>query len=192
MERFRDGDKGAFRILFKKYQTRIIGFCFLYCNDRDIAEELAQEVFMRVYKAVPKYRADAKFSTWIFHIATNVCLNELRKIRYRYSTESLDSSPDSDERQLTTEIAESNRHDPHNILEDQERNNLVLKAISSLPKKQRIAVLLRTYHRFSYREIGKQMSCSEASVKSLIHRGRQNLKKILQKNPGFFDFSGYR
>lgn len=178
MERFRDGDEAAFRTLFLRYKKKIVNFCFWYCNDREIAEELAQEVFLRIYRAAPKYRPNAKFSTWIFQIATNVCLNELRKTRYRYVTESLDSSHNPDERQLT-EIADCERHDPQNILNNHENEIVIHDAILNLPEKQRIALLLRVYNGFSYQEISSQMNCSESSVKSLIHRARKNLKKAL-------------
>ncbi|MDY6934818.1 MAG: sigma-70 family RNA polymerase sigma factor [Spirochaetota bacterium] len=190
MEKFRDGDENAFRILFTRYKNRIISFCFWFCNDRDVAEELAQEVFLRVFKAVPSYRPEAKFSTWIFQIATNVCLNELRKTRYRYYMESLDSCHNSDEMGWAREIADRERQDPEYLLEDKERDHIVQKAISGLPEKQRIALLLRIYFGFSYQDIGLQMKCSESSVKSLIYRGRQNLKMILQKSSQIFNISG--
>ncbi len=146
-----------------------------------MAEELAQEVFLKVYKAAPKYRPDAKFSTWIFRIATNVCLNEIRKNRYQYNTESLDSPVPSEAGDIQKE-SEGPEKLPQEMLEARERDNLIQKAISDLPEKQRAALLLRVSHGFSYQEIEKQMKCSQGSVKTLIHRARQHLKKKLSSH----------
>ena len=188
MVRFRDGDPDAFRILFDQYKKKIVSFCFWYCNNSDIAEELAQEVFLRVYRAKNRYRPTAKFSTWVFQIASNVCLNELRKTRYRYYTQSLDCPQDSNVGRTTDEIADNKSNDPQSQFEDKERNEHIQEAVFRLPERQRIALILRVYHGFSYQEIGLQLRCSESSVKSLIHRGRQNLKNVLLKNPELFDF----
>ncbi len=146
-----------------------------------MSEELAQEVFLRVYKAAPRYRPDAKFSTWIFRIATNVCLNEVRKRKYNYKMESLDTSLNSVKMASSEKIEDKTGQAPQNLLEDKERHLLIQQAISNLPEKQRAALLLRTYHGFSYKEIGKQINKTEKSVKSLIHRGRQNLKSALEE-----------
>ena len=179
MERFREGDQDAFRILFVNYKQKIINYCYRFCGHREIAEELAQEVFLRVYKAAPRYRPDARFSTWIFRIATNICLNELRKKKYRCKIESLDDSFHSGTGAGSGEIEDRGTPAPQDRLEDRERDQMIQGAISNLPEKQRAALLLRLHYGFSYREIGKQIKASESSVKSLIHRGRQNLKKVL-------------
>lgn len=181
MLRFRKGDNAAFRILFDKYKKKIINFCYRFCNNKELAEELAQEVFLRVYKASSTYRPEANFSTWIFKIATNVCLNELRKKQYLFKTESLDVPIASEKRDVTREIKDDSPLQPQEILESKEKDHLIRKAISSLPAKQRAALLLRIYHDFSYQEIGKQIKSTESGVKTLIHRGRQNLKKALQR-----------
>ena len=143
-----------------------------------MAEELAQEIFFRVYRAAPRYRPDAKFSTWLFRIATNVCLNEVRKTRYKFKEESLDTPYKSEKTEMETEFDDRQAHD---ILEDKEREMLVRQAITELPEKQRAALLLRVYDGFSYKEIGKKIRRSESSVKTIIHRGRQSLKMSLQK-----------
>ncbi len=181
MVRFRDGDQDAFRILFTKYKRKIINFCFRFCGDKEMSEELAQEVFLRVYKAAPRYRPDANFSTWIFRIATNVCLNEVRKKKYNYKIESLDTSMNSGEKESSKEIEDKTGQAPQDLLEDKERHLFIQQAISNLPEKQRAALLLRIYHGFSYQEIGRQIKKTEKGVKSLIHRGRQNLKNTLQE-----------
>lgn len=179
MLNFRDGDQNAFRILFKEYGRKIINFCYRFCGDLELAEELAQEAFLRVYKAAPRYRADARFSTWIFRIATNVCLNEMRKARYNSKTESLDILANTDGVRKLAEI-EDRSHHPQALLESQETDHLVHQAIMNLPEKQRAALLLRIHHGFSYQEIGEQIRVSENGVKTLIHRGRQRLRQALR------------
>ena len=91
---FKEGDPRAFRILFDKYKKKIMNYCYRFCSDIGIAEELSQEVFFRVYKAAYRYRPEARFSTWIFRIATNVCLNEIRKARYQTAIESFEKPLD--------------------------------------------------------------------------------------------------
>ena len=179
MAAFRDGDQDAFRVLFEKYKKKIVNYCYRFCADRAIAEELAQEVFLRVYKAAPRYRPTARFSTWIFRIATNICLNELRKRQYRYRVESIDHPVQTEKGSLAREIQDTSRPMPLDQLEDRERDRFVQKAMMNLPEKQRAALLLRLYYGFSYREISSQIRASESSVKSLIHRGRQNLRQAL-------------
>lgn len=178
MEQFRDGDQDAFRILFLRYKKKMINFCYRFCADREIAEELAQEVFLRVYKAAPGYRPKARFSTWIFRIATNVCLNDRRK-KKGVKFESLDNPFRTRRENGPVDIEDHRMPAPQAQLEYQERDRFIQKALLNLPKKQRAALLLRLYYGFSYREIGEQMNASESSVKSLIHRGRQNLKQHL-------------
>ncbi len=144
-----------------------------------MAEELAQEVFLRVYKAAPKYRPDARFSTWIFKIATNICLNELRKSRYHFRTESIDAPTVGKDGEMAGDVEDLAQPGPNEALEARERDRIIRGAISELPPKQRAALLLRVFHDFSYEEISKQIGRSPGSVKSLIHRGRQNLKQSL-------------
>ena len=177
---FQAGDKSAFQFLFSKYKKKIINFCYRFCGEHAIAEELAQEVFLKIYKAAPNYRPEAKFSTWIFRIATNVCLNELRKRRPLRQAESLDAAPAPYSESVTREIKDDDQLHPQEILEARERDRFIKKALMALPEKQRLALLLRINQGFSYQEIGKQMKHSENGVKTLIHRGRQNLKKALQ------------
>ncbi len=178
MLRFRDGDAQAFTSLFVKYRKKIINYCYRFFSNQEVAEELAQEVFMKVYKSAQGYRPDAAFSTWLFRIATNVCLNELRKKRYHSTTDSLDA-PLFENSGHSRDIEDSTSQ-PHEIIESQERDEMVKNAILKLPGKQRAALLLRTYNGFSYNEIAMQLGSTESGVKSLIFRGRESLKETLQ------------
>jgi len=182
MMQFKGGDSDCFRILFTKYKKKIVTFCYRFCRNREIAEELAQEVFLRVYKAAPGYRPKAKFSTWLFRIAVNVCLNEIRKPGYRIITESIDTSGNTSEGPMRREIEDKRGATPQEIMEKKERDMKLNQAIKKLPKKQKAALILRANNEFSYNEIGKQIRCSEKAVKSLIHRARKALVKEIQKS----------
>jgi RNA polymerase sigma-70 factor, ECF subfamily len=179
MLNFKEGDKRAFQLLFDKYQKKVISFCFRYCGHRIVAEELAQETFLRVYKAPALYRPEARFSTWLFKIATNVCLNEIRKPEYRARIESIDQIVDQDNHTTRKTVVDPAQPMPDTILEKSQEQALIHQAIALLPKKQRAALLLKASEGFSYKEIGLQINCSEKHVKALIHRGRQRMIKLL-------------
>lgn len=178
MLQFKAGDPRAFQHLFDKHKKRVMNYCFRYCGNTAVAEELAQETFVRVYKAAHRYRPKARFTTWLFKIAANVCLNEIRKPAYRAKMESLegDAAPDGPS---DIGLSASGPDPPDTLLEESERHALVQDAIQRLPEQQRAALLLRVNEEFSYREIGLQINRPEGHVKTLIYRGRQQLKKIL-------------
>jgi RNA polymerase sigma-70 factor (ECF subfamily) len=176
---FKAGDEHAFQNLFDKYKSRVITYCFRFCRSKAVAEELAQETFLKVYKAAGRYRPKARFSTWLFKIATNVCLNELRRPVYRNRVESLDQITENEAGAKVSKVAATQQESPHAMLVHQEQQEMVHMAIEQLPEKQRAALLLRIEGEFSYGEIGQQINRSENHVKTLIHRGRMRLKKAL-------------
>lgn len=174
---FQAGDHNAFRRLFDRHKGRVIHFCYRFCGQRAVAEELAQETFLRVYKAAPGYRPEARFQTWLFKIAANVCLNEIRRLnrrRQENGDESLESPPSMSGDGMVTA-----QDGPDELLEREEQQQMVRNAIDQLPEAQRAALLLRVEHEFSYREIGKQIGRSENHVRTLIHRGRNKIKEAL-------------
>ena len=181
MAAFKEGDKAAFRMLFDAYKKKIVNFCYRYCGARETAEDMAQEVFLKVYKAASTYSADAKFSTWIFRIAANVCLNELRRPVYRYQTESVDGGrkePGSDKKGY--ELPTPMEANPDRIMERLEQERIIRGSILLLPERQRVALLLINEGE-SYEEIAKEMGLSESAVKSLIHRARETLRETLKE-----------
>jgi RNA polymerase sigma-70 factor, ECF subfamily len=184
MQRVRDGDQDAFRALFDKYKQPVINYCYRYCGHPAVAEELAQETFLRVYKASARYRPRARFSTWLFRIATNVCLNEIRRPVYRARIESMDQVPCEDRDPPPEPVVAPEQSMPDTLLETHQDQLMIRKAMGRLPEAQRAALLLRATEGFSYQEIGRQLSRSENHVKTLIHRGRQKLKKILGNHWG--------
>lgn len=179
MLQFKAGDQKAFQELFDKYKNRVINYCFRFCGHQAVAEELAQETFLKVYKAAKRYRPEARFSTWLFKIAANVCLNEVRKPVYRNRIESLDGIMENKiDVSVSTKVS-AGPDTPDNLLISQEQQMVVRRAINRLPEKQRAALLLRVEGEFSYGEIGQQIDRNENHVKTLIHRGRKSLKKAL-------------
>ena len=181
MLRFRDGDEDAFRKLFSKFQDQIINFCYRFCSDRDLAEDLAQEVFLRVYRGGRRYRPKARFSTWLYRIAVNVCLNEVRKMKKYSGTQSMDRTTTDDSDDRPPEYGDKNQVPADEMISGRQRDQQIKTALRNLPKEQRAAVVLRIYNEFSYKDIADQMSVSEGKVKTLIFRGRQALKESLRE-----------
>jgi len=182
---FQAGDQSAFGRLFDGYKRQIISYCHRFCGNAAVAEELAQETFLRVYKAAPRYRPTAKFKTWLYKIATNICLNEMRRPIHRTPMASLDHNPHSEsDPPLEALSAPEAPSRPDRLIESREQQAHVMGAIHQLPEKQRAALLLRINGTFAYREIATQLGCSENHVKTLIHRGRKQLKKILRNKWG--------
>ncbi len=178
MLKFKEGDKSAFEQIFDKYHIHIINFIYRMIGEKAESENLAQEVFLRVYRSGQNYRPKAKFSVWIYMIAKNLALNELRK-KKSHKTSSLDEIVSYEEGELPRQVPEHNKPSALIELERHELIDAVRKAINSLPDKQRIAVILRRYEDFSYEEIAKIMGCSISAVKSLLNRAKEALKEKL-------------
>ena len=167
------GDDASFNLLLQKYRTPLINFLFRMVRDSATAEDLAQEVFLRVYRARKQYSPSAKFTTWLFRIATNLALNSVRDNRHRQMDVSIDASVEDDEAPLQLP-ARDMRIDEHMI--ERDRAEFIRQAISSLPEKQRAAVLLHKYEEMDYAEIAKILECSESALKSLLFRAYETLR----------------
>jgi RNA polymerase sigma-70 factor (ECF subfamily) len=168
------GDLAAFRTIVDLHHKPLISFIARYTGDRDTAEDIAQEVFLRVFKVARDYQPQAKFRTWLFTIGANLCLNELRDNKNRPMLVEL-----SDLQEQECPIAAPAAFSPEKAAQHAELSAGVRKAIQNLPENQRIAILLRQYNEFSYEEISMIMGISTSAVESLIQRARQNLKKTL-------------
>ncbi len=177
MLEFQEGNKASFEILMRKYFPRLVNFIFRYVNSREAAEDLTQEVFLRVYKSGLSYKPQSKFQTWVFTIARNLSLNELR--RNKYKTVSLDATFSSDDGELKRQVEDPNSASPDDEVLRREKAAAVKAAIDGLPENQRVAVLLRRYEQFSYEEIAQTMNVSSKAVKSLLSRARESLKNKL-------------
>jgi RNA polymerase sigma-70 factor (ECF subfamily) len=167
------GDDASFNLLLQKYRTPLINFLYRMVRDSATAEDLAQEVFLRVYRARKQYSPSAKFTTWLFRIATNLALNSVRDNRHRQMDISIDAPVEEDEAPLQLPAREM-RIDEHMI--ERDRAEFIRQAISSLPEKQRVAVLLHKYEEMDYAEIAKILECSESALKSLLFRAYETLR----------------
>jgi RNA polymerase sigma-70 factor, ECF subfamily len=172
------GDAQSFELLLQRYRTPLVNFLYRMVRSREQAEDLAQEVFIRVYRAREEYVPSAKFTTWLFRIATNLALNWLRDHRYQKMEMSIDAplaadAEDGDERPF--EVADKHATVEQNLVE-QERKKMIRHAIEKLPEKQRAAVLLHKYQELDYAEIAKILSCSESALKSLLFRAYEVLR----------------
>jgi len=183
MVEFQNGNNDAFEQLLDKYDKLIVNFIYKIVNDRGRAEELAQEVFLRVYRARGRYEPRARFAAWIYRIAANLSLKaaarEGRMPRYEPKQER-DGGGGSERFEPSDP-----RPDAENQLIGSENAALVQRAVQSLPKKERIAVILRRFENLSYKEISVAMNCTEAAVKTYIHRGKLHLKaKLMPHHQG--------
>lgn len=179
MLRVKQGDRDAFAMLVEKYKQPVMNLAYRTLSDATEAEDLAQHVFLQVFKSAHRYEVSAKFTTWLFTITRNLCLNEIRR-RSRHRAESLDEvSPENDE-QPRHQIEDVKTFLPQDALLQSELEEKVELAMAELPEKQRTALLLCRQDELSYEEIAEVLGCSLSATKSLIHRGRETLKQILK------------
>lgn len=172
------GDEASFELLLHRYRTPLVNFLYRMVRSREQAEDLAQEVFLRVYRARADYVPSAKFTTWLFRIATNLALNSVRDHRYEKLNVSIDApittdAEDGDER--TLDVPETTPNIEQHLVEDA-RRKMIRHAIDKLPEKQRAAVLLHKYQELDYAEIAKILACSESALKSLLFRAYETLR----------------
>ena len=179
MLRVKQGDTAAFTELVEKYKQPVMNLAYRTLRDATEAEDLAQNVFVQVYKSAPRYKSTAKFSTWLFTIARNLCLNEIRR-RSRHPADSLDAPhPDQDDQPLQQFEDKKTFSPPETLLQGELAQNID-HALADLPENQRSAILLCRQDELSYEEIAEVLGCSVSATKSLIHRGRETLKERLK------------
>jgi len=172
------GDEQSFALLLQRYRSPLVNFLYRMVRNREQAEDLAQEVFVRVYRARADYVPSAKFTTWLFRIATNLALNSLRDTRHQRMEISLDApvtagAEEGDERML--DVADKHPDIEQHLVEEA-RKAMIRHAIDKLPEKQRAAVLLHKYQELDYGEIAKILACSESALKSLLFRAYEVLR----------------
>ena len=176
MLRVREGDNEAFELLVELHQSAVIGTVAKMLGGASEAEDIAQQVFIRIWKSAKRYQPQAKFTTWMFTITRNLVFNETRR-RRRKPTVSVEEREEESHQQV---------EDVHSTTPDQdvlhsELERAVDDAIQALPDKQRLAVVLRRYEEMPYEEIGRVLSMSVPAVKSLLFRARTQLKESLEK-----------
>lgn len=179
MARVAKGDNYAFEALVKRHQRAVLNLIYRFIGDRAKAEDLAQEVFIRVWQAAGRYKPTAKFNTWIYRITANLCLNELKSVRRRklilFSSGGKAENPEDQYLQMHAEEAQT----PEDVLVVAERKQQVFSALRTLPANQRLALILKRYNDFSYEEIARILGCSVSAVDSLLVRAKRNLRKNL-------------
>jgi len=179
MLRVKHGDLQAFEELVQKYKHPIVNVIYRMLHDLEEAEDLAQNVFVRVFQSAGRYEVSAKFSTWIFTIAWHLCLNEIRR-RGRHPAQSLESSQSEDEEQAPRQYPDTKGISPPQAFLNRELEQKIQEALTGLPEKQRLAIALCQENELSYEEIARVLGCSVSATKSLIHRGRETLKEKLK------------
>ncbi len=184
MLRVREDDMGAYEELVRRYQPRLVRLMSTIGPRQDMAEDLVQETFMRVYRARQRYEPGAKFSTWLFTIAGNVARNAARSLGRRHEVNEVDAPRHGDspsEPQLLAATAlEASGLMPTRLAEGVERAEIVRAAVSALSERQRMALMLSRFENMSYAEIAETMDLTTKAVKSLLSRARVNLREILQ------------
>lgn len=175
MLRVKNGDGASFDILLEKHRSPVIHFLFRMVQNQGVAEELAQEVFLRVYRSRSTYEPTAKFTTWLFRIATHLALNALRDGKH----ERLQDRLDDDTGDMPVRQISDRRPTVEQSMVYQAKLDEVRRAIAGLPEKQRAAVLMHKYEEMEYSQIAKVLSCSESAVKSLLFRAYESLRARL-------------
>jgi RNA polymerase sigma-70 factor (ECF subfamily) len=170
------GDDASFELLLRKYRTPLVHYLGRMAGDAAAAEDLAQEVFLRIYRARSQYSPSAKFTTWIFRIATNLALNARRDGRYRRLEVSLQEVGHSEEGDPRVLEIPDRRPGAEQSLLARDRAMLIRRAVEELPEKQRAAVLLHKYEEMDYDQIAGILNCSESALKSLLFRAYETLR----------------
>ena len=181
MERVRDGDSAAFRQLFEKHGKGVVNFAFRFVHSRERAEELAQEVFLQIFRARKRYEPKAKFTTYLYRVATNLCLNELRRFEYQGKIEPLEEHhPPDDPEETGRELPDESLPTAEDHLAGVETGTRIQRVLDALPPNQKSALLLSRVEGFSYQEVADTLETSESAVKSLIFRATQTLRSKLK------------
>jgi RNA polymerase sigma-70 factor (ECF subfamily) len=179
MLRVAAGDEAGFNYLVGKYHRSMINFLYRMVHNQAVAEELAQEVFLRVYRSRESYRAEAKFTTWLYRIATNLAVNHARDTKHERAAQNVYLDVPDEETGTTPEVADDDPNVEQRMLRD-ERMAGIRKHVMALPERQRTAVLMHKYQGLDYRQIGEVLKLSESATKSLLFRAYQTLRDRLK------------
>jgi len=177
MQKAGSGDRTAFKQLIQKHQGTVTGIIYRYTGNHNEVEDLAQDIFLKIYKAANSYVPRAKFKTWLYKVVANHCFNFFRSQKRKAFISSLDQS--SEEYNPHIQRTEEQQKQPELILQQQELHTALKSALSELPERQRMAIILHRFEGLSYKEIATVMGSSLSSVESLIFRAMNNLKEKL-------------
>ena len=181
MRRVGSGDKTAFKELVQRNQRIVTGIIYRYTGNHHEVEDLAQDIFLKVYKAAPRYVPRAQFKTWLYKVVAHHCFNYFRSQKRRsFITSYNQSFPEEDNPPL--HHAEAQKEQPENVMQQQELRTALTAALSELPDRQRMALILHRFEDLSYKEIANVLGCSLSAVESLLFRAMDNLKKKLHSD----------
>jgi RNA polymerase sigma-70 factor (ECF subfamily) len=180
MLELRAGNMSGFDFLIQKYRRPIVNFMYRMVHNQAVAEELAQEVFLRVYRSRETYRAEARFSTWLYRIATNLGVNHARDTRHERAASTVYLDEMDSETGTTPDLADATPGAEVSLLR-RERMNAIRQHVMALPERQRMAVLMHKYEGMDYRQIGDVLKLSESATKSLLFRAYQTLRESLKE-----------
>ena len=179
MLELRAGNMAGFDYLIQKYRKPIIHFMYRMVHNQAVAEELAQEVFLRVYRSRETYRAEARFSTWLYRIATNLGVNHARDTRHERAASTVYLDETDSETVTTPDVADATPGAEAGLLR-RERFKAIRQHVLALPERQRMAVLMHKYEGMDYKQIGDVLRLSESATKSLLFRAYQTLREKLK------------
>jgi RNA polymerase sigma-70 factor (ECF subfamily) len=179
MLRVRDGDDAAFNYLVERYRRAMISFMFRMVHNAAIAEELSQEVFLRVYRSRASYTADAKFTTWLYRIATNLAVNHARDNKHERPEVKASLDETDEDTGFSIDVADATPNVEQEILR-RERLRAIRKHVEALPERQRLAVMMHKYQELDYRQIAEVLHLSESATKSLLFRAYETLRESLK------------
>jgi RNA polymerase sigma-70 factor (ECF subfamily) len=180
MLRVKTGDESAFSYLVQKYRRPMVGFMYRLCHNPSTAEELAQEVFLRVYRSRTTYEPSAKFTTWLYRIATNLAVNHARDNRHERPENTVRLDEPDQETGTTPDLADESLSAEEQILK-RERLAAIRSKVNALPERQRVAVIMHKYQQMDYREIAGVLKLSESATKSLLFRAYETLREQLKE-----------
>lgn len=180
MLRVKTGDESAFAYLVQKYRRPMVGFMYRLCHNPSTAEELAQEVFLRVYRSRTSYEPSAKFTTWLYRIATNLAVNHARDTRHERPANTLRLDEPDRETGTTPDLADDSLSAEEQILK-RERLAAIRSKVNALPERQRVAVIMHKYQQMDYRQIAGVLKLSESATKSLLFRAYETLREQLKE-----------
>jgi RNA polymerase sigma-70 factor (ECF subfamily) len=180
MLELRAGNMAGFDFLIHKYRKPIVNFMYRMVHNQAVAEELSQEVFLRVYRSRETYRAEARFSTWLYRIATNLGVNYARDTRHERAASTIYLDEADSETGTTPDVADTTPSAEASLLR-RERLNAIRQHVMALPERQRMAVLMHKYEGMDYKQIGDVLKLSESATKSLLFRAYQTLREKLKE-----------
>ena len=174
MTRAKSGDDSAFTDLMRRHYKGLVNYIYRFTNNRETSEDLAQEVFLRVYRSAKTYKPQAKFSTWLYKIATNLCFTNV-KAKRREHIVSLDEMQEN-----TGDIKDSKSENADHVIYRKQIKEAIFKALESLPEKERVSIILCKYEELPYEEVAEVLGCTVGAVKTYVYRGRMRLIEKLK------------